>query len=87
MARGENQKLKLLYLLDILNTYTDDEHFIAVVSVAVSKQFLGWVIALGDGVKIVGPEQFGFNKKSHIIQSVVLTGGSVVLAGVCALVW
>lgn len=28
MAKGENQKLKLLYLLDILNKYTDDEHFI-----------------------------------------------------------
>jgi len=26
MAKGENQRLKLLYLLDILNTYTDDEH-------------------------------------------------------------
>lgn len=24
MAKGENQKLKLLYLLDILNKYTDD---------------------------------------------------------------
>lgn len=28
MAKGENQKLKLLYLLDILNKYTDDEHSI-----------------------------------------------------------
>ena len=26
MAKGENQRLKLLYLLDMLNTYTDDEH-------------------------------------------------------------
>ena len=26
LAKGENQRLKLLYLLDILNTYTDDEH-------------------------------------------------------------
>ncbi len=34
----------------------DDEHFIAKVSVAVSIQFPGCIIALGDGVKIVGPE-------------------------------
>ncbi len=26
------------------------------VTVAVSIQFLGWIIALGDGVKIVGPD-------------------------------
>ena len=26
MAKGGNQRLKLFYLLDILNTYTDDEH-------------------------------------------------------------
>lgn len=34
----------------------DEEHFVALVSVAVSIQFLGWVMSLGDGVKIVGPE-------------------------------
>lgn len=34
----------------------DEEHFVALVSVAVSIQFLGWVVSLGDGVKIVGPE-------------------------------
>lgn len=34
----------------------DDEHFIAKVPVAVSIQFLGWIMSLGDGVKIVGPD-------------------------------
>ncbi len=34
----------------------NENHFIAIVSVAVSVQFLGWIIALGDGVKIIGPE-------------------------------
>lgn len=34
----------------------DEEHFVALVSVAVSIQFLGWVMSLGEGVKIVGPE-------------------------------
>ena len=36
---------------------------------------------------IVGPHQFGFNKKSHIIQILVLTAGTVVLACLCALIW
>ncbi|SEV99996.1 helix-turn-helix transcriptional regulator [[Clostridium] fimetarium] len=35
---------------------TDEEHFTVNVNVAVSGQFLAWVIALGDGSKIVGPE-------------------------------
>ena len=35
---------------------SDDEHFIVSVSVAVSDQFLGWVIGLGNGAKIIGPE-------------------------------
>ena len=35
----------------------DAEHFEVSVEVAVSDQFLGWVIALGDGVTITGPEE------------------------------
>ena len=34
----------------------DKEHFEVNVEVAVSGQFLGWIIALGEGVKIVGPD-------------------------------
>lgn len=34
----------------------DDEHFKVKVLVAVSDQFLGWIMALGDGVKVIGPE-------------------------------
>ena len=58
--------------------------------------FIDWVLLCHSGFyphffpevkELVGPEKFGFNKKSHIIQSVVLTVGSVVLACVCALVW
>lgn len=41
---------------DVFLRKADDEHFIANVNVAVSDQFLGWIIALGEGVKIVGPE-------------------------------
>lgn len=31
--------------------------FTALVDVAVSRQFIHWVFALGDGAKIVGPEE------------------------------
>ena len=41
---------------DILITRTDEDHFRTNVEVAVSIQFLGWVMALGDGIRIVGPE-------------------------------
>ena len=35
----------------------DDSHFRTSVVVAVSDQFLGWIMALDEGVKIVGPEK------------------------------
>lgn len=34
----------------------DDNHFQITVKVAVSRQFLGWVIALGSGAKLVSPD-------------------------------
>ena len=41
---------------DIFIVPKGDDHFRTVVTVAVSKQFLGWVMALGDGIRIVSPE-------------------------------
>ena len=41
---------------DIPFVKKDEEHFWVNVKVAVSRQFLSWVMALGEGVKIVGPE-------------------------------
>jgi len=35
----------------------DENHFRTMVNVAVSSQFLGWIMALDGGVKIVGPEK------------------------------
>ena len=40
---------------DIIMIRSDDEHFRVNVKVAVSPQFLGWITALGDGAKIIGP--------------------------------
>ena len=34
----------------------DDDHFTVNVDVHVSRQFLGWAFSLGDGIKIVGPD-------------------------------
>ena len=51
---------------DILITRTDDDHFRTNVEVAVSIQFLGWVMALGDGIRIVGPESVVARMKQEI---------------------
>lgn len=34
----------------------DEGHFTTHVNVALSRQFLGWIMALGDGIRITGPE-------------------------------
>lgn len=41
---------------DVSMRKIDDEHFVANIDVAVSGQFIGWVIALGAGVKVAGPQ-------------------------------
>lgn len=68
MFGGEEQKVKLLcensfagvmidrFGKDVFLIPTDETHFTVNVNVAVSRQFLAWVIALGEGVKIVEPE-------------------------------
>ena len=42
---------------DAMMRPVDKTHFTALVDVAVSRQFIHWVFALGDGAKIVGPEE------------------------------
>ena len=68
MYGGEEQSVKLEFEnrlvgvvidrfgKDIIIAPTGDNHFTIKVDVAVSDQFLGWVFALGDGAKILGPE-------------------------------
>lgn len=41
---------------DIMILPTDENHFVINVKVAVSMQFIHWVMALGNGAKITGPE-------------------------------
>ena len=42
---------------DILIAPVDSERFRVNVDVSMSNQFLGWIMAMGDGVKIVGPDK------------------------------
>ena len=51
---------------DVMLVKVDAEHFYVNVKVAVSRQFLGWVIALGDGAKIIGPESVVLEVKKEI---------------------
>lgn len=41
---------------DIALYSKDDRHFVAHVDVSVSRHFLGWVIAVGEGLRITGPD-------------------------------
>lgn len=41
---------------DISLIKKDEGHFVVNVNVAVSRQFLAWIISLGDGVKVLGPD-------------------------------
>jgi predicted DNA-binding transcriptional regulator YafY len=68
MFGGEEQSVKMLcdnslagviidrFGKEVMMVPVDDEHFEVNVKVAVSRQFIGWVIALGEGVKITEPE-------------------------------
>lgn len=69
MYSGKEQKVKLYmenqlagvivdrFGKDVMMRPVDKTHFTALVDVAVSRQFIHWVFALGDGAKIVGPEE------------------------------
>lgn len=68
MFRGKEQAVELLchnktigIIMDRFGTETrickvDEEHFLATINVVVSNNFLGWLIGIGDDIKIVGPE-------------------------------
>lgn len=78
MYGGKEQKVKLLvknelagvmidrFGKDIMMIPEDSEHFTVNVNVYVSNHFLGWIISLGDGVKIVGPDEVVEQMKKEI---------------------
>ncbi|MFR8227860.1 MAG: helix-turn-helix transcriptional regulator [Lachnospirales bacterium] len=51
---------------DVTLNRLDDTHFFVNVEAAVSRQFLSWVIGLGEGVKITGPESVVARMKDEI---------------------
>lgn len=69
MFAGEEEMVKILcknelagvmidrFGKEVTMVKVDEEHFYVNVKVAVSRQFLSWVMALGDGAKIIGPER------------------------------
>ena len=66
-GKEQNVKLKVAnYLVgvmidrfgkDIMMIPSDDQHFTMHVDVHVSGQFFGWIMSLGEGVKIIGPDE------------------------------
>ena len=51
---------------DIFITPIDEDHFRTTVNVALSNQFLGWIMSLGEKVTITGPEEAVEQMKSEI---------------------
>lgn len=51
---------------DIIIAPVDEDHFQAVVNVAVSSQFLGWIMALGEGIRIISPDHVVERMRSEI---------------------
>lgn len=69
MFGGKEEKVKLLvdnrlsgvmidrFGKDIMLIPADEEHFTVNVDVRVSSQFFGWIFSLGEGVKIISPDE------------------------------
>lgn len=51
---------------DIIIVPVDESHFKTIVNVAISNQFLGWIMALGGGVKITSPASVVEQMKAEI---------------------
>ena len=78
MFGGKEYKVKLLvdnslvgvmidrFGKDVIMIPSDDKHFTMSVDVHVSGPFFGWIISLGGGVKIIGPDEVVNQMKSEI---------------------
>ncbi|MBQ9272363.1 MAG: WYL domain-containing protein [Mogibacterium sp.] len=53
---------------DIIIVPVDEDHFKTTVTVAVSTHFLGWVVSLGGGIRITGPDSVVAQMKDMIQQ-------------------
>lgn len=78
MFGGKEQKVRLLvennlagviidrFGKDVMIVPVDENHFTVNVEVHVSNQFLGWIISLGEGVKIIAPDEVVEQMKKEI---------------------
>ncbi len=78
MYGGKEQKVKLRVANDLAGVIIDrfgknvmmipedEAHFTVNVDVHVSNQFLGWIISLGEGVKIISPDEVVDQMKKEI---------------------
>ena len=78
MFRGEEYQVKLRvenqlagviidrFGKDVMLIPADEEHFTVNVNVHVSKQFLAWVISIGEGIEILSPEEVVQNMRREI---------------------
>lgn len=78
MFGGKEQQVKLLvenglagvmidrFGKDIMMIPADQDHFSVNVEVRVSGQFMGWIISLGEGVKIIAPGEVVEQMKAEI---------------------
>lgn len=67
--QAENDKVGILidrFGKDIPITPIDEDHFKTTVPVSVSNQFLGWIMSLGQGIQITGPESVVQQMKNEI---------------------
>ena len=51
---------------DVMIIPADEDHFRVNVKVSVSSQFFGWLFGLGDGVKILGPDNVREKMKEEL---------------------
>ena len=66
---AENEKIGILidrFGKDIPISKVDDQHVKTTVNVAISNQFLGWIMSLGDGIQVLGPESVVTSMKEEI---------------------
>lgn len=78
MFRGEEYQVKLRvenhlagviidrFGKDVMMIPVDEEHFTVNVNVHASKQFLAWVISIGEGIEILSPEEVVQNMRREI---------------------
>lgn len=89
MFAGEEQYVKLEFKNEMAGIVIDrfgkdislikrgQRHFVVNVNVAVSRQFLAWIISLGDGARILGPETIVAQMREEAERLAAVYGGTL----------